>query len=65
VENPRYGGQLQQADGVDSLVGDSFDSWSDTVISEFGVLDLSSCNLTAASSMCSQIPRVAQKKSIK
>jgi len=33
MENPRYGGQMQQAEGVDSLVRDSFDSWSATLIS--------------------------------
>jgi len=64
MENPRYGGQLKQADGVDSLVGDSFDSWPANVISEFGVPDQSSCSLTVSSSLRSQIPRVAQKKSI-
>jgi len=46
MENTRYEGQMKQADGVGSLVGDSFDSWSTSVISDFGVLDLSSCNLT-------------------
>ena len=53
--------KVQQTDGVDSLVGDSFDPWSTTVICEFGLLELSSCNLTVLSSFCSQIPRVLQK----
>jgi hypothetical protein len=51
MENPRYGWQLQQAMGVDSLVRDSFDPWPAAVISEFGVLELSSCSLTFSSFM--------------
>jgi hypothetical protein len=35
-----------------------FDPWSAAVISEFGVLELSSCSLTVSSLLCSQIPRV-------
>ena len=62
-DNPRYGGQQQQAEGVDSLVKDSFSSWSATVISEFSVLELSFCNSTASSSFCLQIPEAVQKKS--